>query len=730
MQHRIRVYRTFFLGLLIGLIYAAIVSGNIAEWVGLLYANEAGDVPADVPFLLWLSNFERQLVLIVSGILGGIIYTIMVDGHVELPRFIDERGDRFEAGLLGDMLLGIAGAFILEFLTSPLGASSDASSETFYVTLAAKGIVGGYGSKTLMDIALSRFQDRVKSLSRRKEVAESEHQALTQQVEQLHDETQQLLEGQALIHQLDQHIDRGLTPPELDLLIQSIQKAPPAIREQIFQLAKQFRSTTSRTAEFRASTQRTIAIFEALVATDGQHHDYHAQLAFAYKDADPFPSDETLDKVVNHLNRAIAFRSPTDAPSTWKYELNRAIALIEKDWLEPDSAEEAAIPTSGPDRIAFSADHREAIVADLLIIDAVEGLPKILHRAHKHHLFNPILEWLRYYQPWLEEGDRTSGLLAALNTKSPPDPLQTSKELTRRGQSRQSPQSPPQAIPNPSPPASETLSLDDIKATLQQEVNDAISIQHGSPDLRNAVRAGLVRLQFLDPSLESQNEMSALKQAWASFKESVNQGSPDYIEMIGPATLDALLDALDAQATGPKAAPTTSPQTLTTRPHESAIPQPGIDLIKRYEGFKAKAYKLRGEAHYTIGYGSTRHPDGRDIQKQDVLTKTEAERYLRHFLEQRCRPVLEKIPTWSRMNDNQRSALYSFAYNLGPHFYRGKNYESITRVCDSPDRWNDERWVTEQFVKYRNPGTIYEEGLRKRRQEEAQLFCTPVPIAS
>ncbi|MGA0199334.1 MAG: glycoside hydrolase family protein, partial [Prochlorotrichaceae cyanobacterium] len=96
--------------------------------------------------------------------------------------------------------------------------------------------------------------------------------------------------------------------------------------------------------------------------------------------------------------------------------------------------------------------------------------------------------------------------------------------------------------------------------------------------------------------------------------------------------------------------------------------------------------------------------------------------YLIYNIEEPPRPYLERIPTWPRMNMNQRSAIYSFAYNLGARFYAQPGFASITRVCDSPDRWRDYPWVREQFVKYVNPGTSAEVGLRRRREAEARLF--------
>ena len=47
-----------------------------------------------------------------------------------------------------------------------------------------------------------------------------------------------------------------------------------------------------------------------------------------------------------------------------------------------------------------------------------------------------------------------------------------------------------------------------------------------------------------------------------------------------------------------------------------------FDLIKKYEGFKKKAYQLPGENFYTIGYGTAKiYQDGTLIKKDDIITK-------------------------------------------------------------------------------------------------------------
>jgi GH24 family phage-related lysozyme (muramidase) len=167
------------------------------------------------------------------------------------------------------------------------------------------------------------------------------------------------------------------------------------------------------------------------------------------------------------------------------------------------------------------------------------------------------------------------------------------------------------------------------------------------------------------------------------------------------------------------------------------VPHCAIAIIKEFEGYgeelndgtnRVKAYPdpIKRWTVPTIGYGTTYYSDGRKVEKGDVITKEEAEEYLMWEVVKKCKPQLEMIPTWKQMNSNQRGALYSFAYNLGAGFYRGSKFASITQVCDSPELWTDKNWITEQFIKYRNPGSPAEEGLRRRRIAEAKLFCTPV----
>ena len=72
------------------------------------------------------------------------------------------------------------------------------------------------------------------------------------------------------------------------------------------------------------------------------------------------------------------------------------------------------------------------------------------------------------------------------------------------------------------------------------------------------------------------------------------------------------------------------------------------------------------------------------------------------------------------MNDNQRGALLSFAYNLGAYFYGSPDFSTITRVLKNRE-WSK---VPDALYLYRNPGTSVEAGLSRRRIEEGNLWSS------
>ncbi|MBD2293629.1 peptidoglycan-binding protein [Anabaena sphaerica FACHB-251] len=154
------------------------------------------------------------------------------------------------------------------------------------------------------------------------------------------------------------------------------------------------------------------------------------------------------------------------------------------------------------------------------------------------------------------------------------------------------------------------------------------------------------------------------------------------------------------------------------------LPLAGVTLIKEFEGLCLKAYPdpKTGNKPITIGWGTTRKKDGSEWKLGETITKEEAEDLLMMQLEKNYLPSLQKIPVWNELNANQQGALLSFGYNLGANFYGKPGFQSITRVLENK-QWDQ---IEETFIKYRNPGSKVEAGLRRRRLAEAKLFLKPI----
>ena len=157
-------------------------------------------------------------------------------------------------------------------------------------------------------------------------------------------------------------------------------------------------------------------------------------------------------------------------------------------------------------------------------------------------------------------------------------------------------------------------------------------------------------------------------------------------------------------------------------PTIDGLPEPGIKLIKEFEGCHLKAYydPLTGGLPITIGWGSTRRKDGTRFLIGNSITQDEADDLLYFQLRREFLPSLQKIPFWNEMNENQQGALLSFAYNLGAGFYGSSNFNTITRVLREK-KWDE---VPKALELYRNPGSNVEAGLLRRRKAEGKLWMS------
>ena len=89
----------------------------------------------------------------------------------------------------------------------------------------------------------------------------------------------------------------------------------------------------------------------------------------------------------------------------------------------------------------------------------------------------------------------------------------------------------------------------------------------------------------------------------------------------------------------------------------------GYDLIKSFEGLSLKPY-LDSVRVPNIGYGTTYYENNRRVLMADVpITKERAEELLILNADRFANKVTNLLKT--QINQNQFSALTSFAYNLG-----------------------------------------------------------------
>lgn len=145
--------------------------------------------------------------------------------------------------------------------------------------------------------------------------------------------------------------------------------------------------------------------------------------------------------------------------------------------------------------------------------------------------------------------------------------------------------------------------------------------------------------------------------------------------------------------------------------------EPAIELIKKWEGFRSKAYR-DPVGIWTIGYGTIKYPDGTKVNSDDAISERTASKYLMAHVESDILPYVDryvKVP----LNNNQYCALVSFTYNLGAGALRkstllkkinNKDFNGAAREFD--------RWVYAGGKKLR--------GLVRRRNDEEALFLTPV----
>lgn len=133
----------------------------------------------------------------------------------------------------------------------------------------------------------------------------------------------------------------------------------------------------------------------------------------------------------------------------------------------------------------------------------------------------------------------------------------------------------------------------------------------------------------------------------------------------------------------------------------------GKELIKRFEGLRLKAYKCPAGV-WTIGYGHT----GDVKPEYEFKDEHQADIVLKHDLE-RFEECVERLAPG--LNDNQFSALVSFAFNLGETALARSTLLKHARA----KRFEQ---AGAEFLKWHYAAGKVLPGLVKRRAAERALF--------
>ncbi|MEX5768852.1 lysozyme [Serratia nematodiphila] len=144
------------------------------------------------------------------------------------------------------------------------------------------------------------------------------------------------------------------------------------------------------------------------------------------------------------------------------------------------------------------------------------------------------------------------------------------------------------------------------------------------------------------------------------------------------------------------------------------ISKSGIELIKRFEGLRLKAYQ-DSVGVWTIGYGWTQPVDGKKVGPEMQIDQATADRLLKCGVVQYEQGVNQLVKV--KITQGQFDALVSFAYNLG---LRSLSTSTLLQKLNAGDK----QGAADQFGRWVNAGGKRLDGLVARRAAEREMFLS------
>ena len=146
------------------------------------------------------------------------------------------------------------------------------------------------------------------------------------------------------------------------------------------------------------------------------------------------------------------------------------------------------------------------------------------------------------------------------------------------------------------------------------------------------------------------------------------------------------------------------------------ISQTGMNLIKEFEGFRAKPY-LCSAGVPTIGYGSTRYADGDKVSLRDpAISESQAEELFRTTLASYEAGVSKAVKV--AVEQYEFDALVSLCYNIGVGNFTSS---TLVRLLNDGERKAE---VAAQFLRWNRASGKIIQGLVNRREAEKKLFLS------
>ena len=139
------------------------------------------------------------------------------------------------------------------------------------------------------------------------------------------------------------------------------------------------------------------------------------------------------------------------------------------------------------------------------------------------------------------------------------------------------------------------------------------------------------------------------------------------------------------------------------------ISEKGLQLLKHYEGCELTAYRCSADV-LTIGYGHTK-----GVTEDMVITQEEADQMLQDEMPEYEGYINDKVTV--ELNQDQFDAMVCWVYNLGSG---NLSSSTLLKVLNE----GDYEGVPEQMKRWNKAGGKVLNGLIKRRDSEAKLFCS------